>query len=192
MACAMNAAAMMVGVAPAQAVGAVCGSTSTRSTTASKSSLLFNNGGLHVTKLAHSSRARTMQPLRVRAEDENIVDKVKGGVQDLSQKLKDAIPSGGNREGLSGPKKTDEEGYWFDTPSSTGDVTDKAKQAASKSRTLDGEETESFQERLKDGLRTLRSKTGDVVYDATRNDKDVGNDATQKNIDAQTKYTKGK
>jgi hypothetical protein len=70
MACAMNAAAMMVGVAPAQAVGAVCGSTSSRSTTASKSSLLFNNGGLHVTKLAHSSRVRTMQPLRVRAEDE--------------------------------------------------------------------------------------------------------------------------
>jgi hypothetical protein len=70
MACAMNAAAMMVGVAPAQSVGAVCGSTSSRSTTASKSSLLFNNGGLNVTKLAHSSRARTMQPLRVRAEDE--------------------------------------------------------------------------------------------------------------------------
>ncbi len=70
MACAMNAAAMMVGVAPSQAVGAVCASTSSRSTTASKSSLLFNNGGLHVTKLAHSSRARTMQPLRVRAEDE--------------------------------------------------------------------------------------------------------------------------
>jgi len=70
MACAMNAAAMMVGVAPAQAVGAVCGNTSSRSTTASKSSMLFNNGGLHVTKLAHSSRARTMQPLRVRAEDE--------------------------------------------------------------------------------------------------------------------------
>jgi hypothetical protein len=65
MACAMNAAAMMVGVAPAQAVGAV-----SRSTMASKSSLSFNNGGLHVTKLAHSSRARTMQPLRVRAEDE--------------------------------------------------------------------------------------------------------------------------
>jgi hypothetical protein len=190
MACAMNAAAMMVGVAPSQAVGAVCASTSSRSTTASKSSLLFNNGGLHVTKLAHSSRARTMQPLRVRAEDESIVDKVKGGVQDLSQKLKDAMPSGGNREGLSGPKKTDEEGYWFDTPSSTGDVTDKAKRA-SKSRTLDGEETESLQERLKDGVRTLRSKTGDVIYDATRNAKDVGNDATQKNIDAQTKYTKG-
>jgi hypothetical protein len=70
MACAMNAAAMMVGVAPPQAVGAVCGSTSSRSTTASKSSLLFNNGGLPVNKLAHSSRARTMQPLRVRAEDE--------------------------------------------------------------------------------------------------------------------------
>jgi hypothetical protein len=70
MACAMNAAAMMVGVAPPQAVGAVCVSTSSRSTTASKSSLLFNNGGLHVTKLAHSSKARTMQPLRVRAEDE--------------------------------------------------------------------------------------------------------------------------
>ncbi len=76
------------------------------------------------------------------------MDKVKGGVQDLSQKLKDAMPSGGNREGLSGPKKTDEEGYWFDTPSSTGDVTDKAKQMASKSRTLDGEETESFQVKL--------------------------------------------
>ncbi|CAM6012402.1 unnamed protein product [Sphagnum balticum] len=186
MACAMNAAAMMVGVAPAQPVGAV-----SRSTTASKSSLLFNNGGLHVTKLAHSSRARTMQPLRVRAEDESIVDKVKGGMQDLSQKMKDAMPSGGNREGLSGPKRTDEEGYWFDTPSSTGDVTDKARQKASKSRTLDGEETESLQERLKDGVRTLRSKTGDVIYDATRNDKDVGNDATQKNIEAQTKYTKG-
>jgi hypothetical protein len=191
MACAMNAAAMMVGVAPPQAVGAVCVSTSSRSTTASKSSLLFNNGGLHVTKLAHSSKARTMQPLRVRAEDESIVDKVKGGVQDLSQKMKDAMPSGGNREGLSGPKRTDEEGYWFDTPSSTGDVTDKAKQMASKSRTLDGEETESLQERLKDGVRTLRSKTGDVIYDATRNAKDVGNDAMQKSIDAQTKYTKG-
>jgi hypothetical protein len=187
----MNAAAMMVGVAPPQAVGAVCVSTSSRSTTASKSSLLFNNGGLHVTKLAHSSKARTMQPLRVRAEDESIVDKVKGGVQDLSQKMKDAMPSGGNREGLSGPKRTDEEGYWFDTPSSTGDVTDKAKQMASKSRTLDGEETESLQERLKDGVRTLRSKTGDVIYDATRNAKDVGNDAMQKSIDAQTKYTKG-
>ncbi len=73
------------------------------------------------------------------------MDKVKGGVQDLSQKMKDAMPSGGNREGLSGPKRTDEEGYWFDTPSSTGDVTDKAKQMASKSRTLDGEETESLQ-----------------------------------------------
>jgi hypothetical protein len=78
---------------------------------------------------------------------QSIVDKVKGGVQDLSQKLKDAMPSGGNREGLSGPKKTDEEGYWFDTPSSTGDVTDKAKRA-SKSRTLDGEETESLQVKL--------------------------------------------
>ncbi len=44
---------------------------------------------------------------------------------------------------------------------------------------------------MKDGVRTLRSKTGDVIYDATRNDKDVGNDATQKNIEAQTKYTKG-
>lgn len=66
----MNAAAMMVGVAPSQAVGAVCASTSSRSTTASKSALMFNNGGLHVTKLVHSSRARTMQPLRVRAEDE--------------------------------------------------------------------------------------------------------------------------
>jgi hypothetical protein len=44
---------------------------------------------------------------------------------------------------------------------------------------------------LKDGVRTLRSKTGDVIYDATRNAKDVGNDATQKNIEAQTKYTKG-
>lgn len=76
---------------------------------------------------------------------QSIVDKVKGGVQDLSQKMKDAMPSGGNREGLSGPKRTDEEGYWFDTPSSTGDVTDKAKQMASKSRTLDGEETESLQ-----------------------------------------------
>jgi hypothetical protein len=76
---------------------------------------------------------------------QSIVDKVKGGVQDLSQKIKDAIPSGGNKEGLSGPKKTDEEGYWFDTPSSTGDVTDKARQKASKSRTLDGEETESLQ-----------------------------------------------
>ncbi len=73
------------------------------------------------------------------------MDKVKGGMQELSQKMKDAMPSGGNREGLSGPKRTDEEGYWFDTPSSTGDVTDKAKKMASKSRTLDGEETESLQ-----------------------------------------------
>jgi hypothetical protein len=76
---------------------------------------------------------------------QSIVDKVKGGMQELSQKMKDAMPSGGNREGLSGPKRTDEEGYWFDTPSSTGDVTDKAKKMASKSRTLDGEETESLQ-----------------------------------------------
>jgi hypothetical protein len=79
-----------------------------------------------------------------------------------------------------------------DSPSSTGGISQKAREIAEKTAvTFDGVK-EDVEEKLTEGGNALRSKTGDVVYGVQRNAAGVGNDATEKANEAQTKYTKGK
>jgi len=79
-----------------------------------------------------------------------------------------------------------------DSPSSTGGISEKAKEVAEKTAAVFDGVKEDVESKLKDDGRDLRSKTGDVVYGAQRNAEGVGNDAMQKAMDAQTKFTKGK
>jgi len=80
-----------------------------------------------------------------------------------------------------------------DIESSTGHITDKAREVAEKTGAVFDGVKEKAEDLLTDSGRELKSKTEDVVsYGSNRNADGIGSDVVQKTNEAQTKYTKGK
>lgn len=161
----------------------------------SSSSVACNTAGFR-TNLAVSRR--TVQPLSVRAvmdgdqsrptadprkEDKsNIGDKIKEGLNNISQGIQDKMPAG-TQPGGPNRKPGDE----WQQVSSTGELNpDKLKQAAKSG-------TDNLMEKVQDAGRTLKSKTDTIVsYADHRNAADIPDNITEKNIEAQKKYTDSK
>lgn len=152
------------------------------------SSVAFNsNGSLRINMIPSRQSAR---PLTIRAagepstgkDERNLGDKFNDAVIDISNKVQDAMPAGTQPGGV-GRKPGDE---WTQY-SSTGELNQSKKEAAER----DNPDNLPVMEKLQDAGRTLKSKTNDVVqYGKKRNPNTTEDNATEKNIQAQSDYTK--
>ncbi|BBN02491.1 hypothetical protein MPTK1_2g15740 [Marchantia polymorpha subsp. ruderalis] len=167
-------------------------------TLSSSRSVSFNNAGLRGTGL--SVRAAPVRSLCVRAgrdprkpDDENVMDKVKNAVSDLTMKAQDIIPgdnSGNQSTGSPGRKPGVGRQGQPEHKSSTGGITEAAKEMAEKTAVVFDGVKENVMDKLQDNGRDLKSKTGDVNFGAHRNADGIPADSTKRNNQAQSEYTK--
>ncbi|KAG6554124.1 hypothetical protein Mapa_004040 [Marchantia paleacea] len=186
MASSVSVASTMI-VAPAAAVSL-----------SSSKSVSFNNGGLRVNGV--TAQKAPVRSLCVRAgrdprkpDDENVVDKVKNAVSDLTMKAQDIVPgenSGNQSTGSPGRKPGVGRQGQPEHKSSTGGITEAAKEMAEKTAVVFDGVRENVMEKLQDDGRDLKSKTGDVNFGAHRNADGIPADSTKRNNQAQSEYTK--
>jgi hypothetical protein len=159
-------------------------------TLSSGSSVAFNNSDSLKMKMAVSRRNARSLVIRAAGEpgtgkdERNLGDKINDAVTEVSNRIQDAMPAGTQPGGV-GRKPGDE---WTQY-SSTGELNQSKKEAAER----DNPDGLNVMDKLQDAGRTLKSKTNDVVqYGKKRNPNTTEDNAMEKNIKAQSDYTKSK